>query len=180
MLFIYILFIYLPSFHNYEYKIYKRITKNNTNHTNEIILTYDEFEKNIVLDMFFVIVMLARWFVPKGKITLEDLSKLLLMYITNIADILDMIKMLRDLTEVRCEIGARHVLFRVTMFFTSLSILTLCMSFTATRNKVNKLNLLKNVKKFQPVNRTRESLKKCRLMIRKLFEKEIWGLSYFQ
>lgn len=80
-------------------------------------------------------VILARWFIPKGKITLEDLSKLLLINITIIADILDMMKVVRDLRYTECKKVIGKWLYILGLVSLCMSILQLCLGLTATRNR---------------------------------------------
>ena len=94
----------------------------------------DDVIKNVILDVFFLIVILARWFIPKGQITLVDLSKLLLINITLISDILDMMKIIRDLRFTKCIDVFGVWLYILGLVSLCLSILELSLGLTATRN----------------------------------------------
>ena len=154
----------------------------------------EEFQKNIILDLFFLIVIIARWCAPKGKITLEELSKLLLLYVSIIADIIDMMKMIRDLKEKRCDVKYKKELFIIGCFFLSFSILELCLGLSATRISPSKTKnkFCKSFRKVPTIiindrvdNKAMINIKMARLaedsakLISKFFvqffEKEIWS-----
>jgi hypothetical protein len=91
---------------------------------------------------------------PKGKITLEELSKLLLVYMSVIADILDIMKMIRIIRNSECEQALKESFFTFALAILSISILQLCLSLTTKRaasNQVKELNLNKYNLKFFPV-----------------------------
>jgi hypothetical protein len=92
------------------------------------------------LEFFFIIVILARWLLPKGKITLEELSKLLLIYMSVIADILDIMKMIRTIGFSKCEQSLKNSFFTFSLTILSISILQLCLSLTAKRSSTSRLN----------------------------------------
>lgn len=89
--------------------------------------------QNAILEIFFLIVIFTRWVLPKGKITLEELSKLLLIYISVIADILDMMKMVRNLRRSNCDHELKKQVFEMSLVALSVSILQLCLGLTAKR-----------------------------------------------
>ena len=111
--------------------------------------------QNANLDIFFLIVILCRWVLPKGKITLEDLSKLLLIYMSVIADILDMMKMVKHLRKANCNL--KESFFYVSLSVLSVSILQLCLGLTAKRHSkttkydVNLINLQNKCKNEEQV-----------------------------
>ena len=133
---------------------------------------------------------------PKGKITLDDLSKLLLTYMSVIADILDTMKMVEFLARrVRsgCDVKMRENLFYASLIFLSLSLFQLSIGLTAkrqTKTKPKKIDMLVKfcISKHKKEKNSRSiECKKFREFCRNIhliiwnhivrsFEKEIWGI----
>ena len=157
MMLIYIISAYLPCFVIYHINDYdKHISTCDESHS--LVKNYYETPDSSVhvlqmpsaqaqnLEVFFILVLLNRWLSPKGKITLEELSKLLLIYMSVIADILDMMKMIRTISYSTCEPELKELFFKLSLIVLSISTLQLCLTLTATRTKptreldVNQLN----------------------------------------
>jgi hypothetical protein len=145
--------------------------------------------KNGNLEVFFLIVIFARWSLPKGKITLEELSKLLLIYMSVIADILDMMKMARNIKTSTCSYGLKKRLFDLSLVSLSVCILQLCLGLTVKRRSRRSIKITNSSSKLiKSISiDSRPCLASClsntqKIFIRifnrlsELFEKEVWGI----
>jgi hypothetical protein len=199
LLFIYISFIYLPSLITHDVLSFRQVDFSSLNKLNQTSQETqpEDFTNQAILDVFFLVVIFCRWCMPKGKITLDDLSKLLLLYITIMADILDMMTMLRDLYQAKCRIKCKDQMFTISLVFVSISILHLCVGFTATRNKIYTMPFVRSPKSRVPmivINNNYDSSTILRIRFSQLLEifynlksmlskmgtefleKEIWGM----
>ena len=145
--------------------------------------------KNGNLEVFFLVVIFARWSLPKGKITLEELSKLLLIYMSVIADILDMMKMVRNIKTSTCSFELKKSLFDFSLVSLSICILQLCLGLTVKRRskRLIKLSNNSNILIKSISCDCNSCLTSCLSNIQiicirifnklsELFEKEVWGI----
>lgn len=202
LLFVYIVFAYLPcllgSF-SHDFNQVSQINEAQTSNSSLVFVNDNIFSKksiqNAIIEAFFVIVIITRWLIPKGKISLEELSRLLLIYVTSIADILDMMKMIKSLNYSDCGKELKDRMLRMSLVCLWFSIVQLSLGLTAKRNSnVISENLADDSKKPQIVQETTEQrtgffsksnflLKKIlrfysfiMYKIRQIFEKEVWGI----
>ena len=108
---IYALTAYLPCFIKDAVE-----TRNNSSNISYHHYHQTDFNKKTILDIFFPVSILARLCLPKGKISSADFSKLLLINMTLVADILDMIKILQII--ITCKFIGLLSLFVPTLIFT--------------------------------------------------------------
>lgn len=165
---IYTLNIYLPNFLFHELDLYS------TNSTNIVYFEKEEMIVNNILDTFFIIVIFSRLVLPRDeKMSIGDFSKLLLLNMTSIADILEMTKLLRVLY-THCDdeyINYKNELFNVILFLISLSDILLAVTLTS------KLELFHSKRKNKKIqNRSDQTKNKCRLILKDVFHNDIWGI----
>lgn len=84
-------------------------------------------------------IIIGRWLLPRGEITRDQLSALLLGYVGTAADILELFEVLEE-QAVRAE---RQVTFAVLSVY-SWSLLQFCLVTTATTGKNNQIRITNN------------------------------------
>ncbi|CAF0735549.1 unnamed protein product [Rotaria sordida] len=90
----------------------------------------------IIEQTTLLVLILSRWLLPKGELTREELSQLLLVYIGIAADIVEFFEVFKE-KKVRTNI----TLSILVLLFWTLSLLQFCLAFTVSRGRQNRLIL---------------------------------------
>lgn len=183
----------------YDFNQVSSINEAQKSNSSIILINNNIFSKksvqNAIIEAFFVIVIIIRWLIPKGKISLEELSRLLLIYVSSIADILDMMKMIKSLNYSDCNKELKFRIFTMSLVCLWFSIVQLSLGLTAKRNS-NIINekLVDDSKKSEILDDKNElRIGFCSKLnfffmkirnfysfimhkIRQIFEKEVWGI----
>ncbi|CAF0967877.1 unnamed protein product [Adineta ricciae] len=88
----------------------------------------------IIEQMTLLVLILSRWLLPKGEMTREELSQLLLVYIGIAADIIEFFEVFRE-KEVRTNIKLSVLVLLLWTF----SLLQFCLAFTISRGRKSRL-----------------------------------------
>ena len=144
---------YLPCFISHELKT------QNFNYTENKQICTNSFKREIeeiLLEMFFPVIILVRLCSPRPKISPNEFSKLLLLNVSLVADILEMTNALHMINKDCSN------LFHPTLVFISLANITLAFGFTS-KSRPHKIN----VNQFTIVR-----------ILKKFYENEIWTILF--
>lgn len=122
--------------------------------------------------MLFIFI-LARWILPRGRITRDQLSQLLFVYIGSASDVMELFVIFEE-----PEVRADTTLSYVTLGVWTLSLFQFCLILTSTRDIGGKIvakdtDFQGEIPEDTPEGEKRERMPSC---CDKVFEVEIWSL----
>lgn len=122
--------------------------------------------------MLFIFII-ARWVLPRGRISRDQLSQLLFVYLGSASDVMELFVVFEE-PEIRTDL----ILSYVTLGVWTLSLFQFCLTLTATRdvsskNFARETSFNDDVEEEIPKNKEKEQMPSC---CDKVFELEIWSL----
>ncbi|CAF3612709.1 unnamed protein product [Rotaria socialis] len=90
----------------------------------------------IIEQMTLLVLILSRWLLPKGELTREELSQLLLVYIGIAADIIEFFEVFKEKS-----VRTNSTLSILVLLLWTLSLLQFCLAFTISRGRKTRLVL---------------------------------------
>ncbi|CAF1385595.1 unnamed protein product [Rotaria magnacalcarata] len=90
----------------------------------------------IIEQMTLLVLILSRWLLPKGELTREELSQLLLVYIGIAADIIEFFEVFKEKS-----VRTNSTLSILVLLLWTLSLLQYCLAFTISRGRKARLVL---------------------------------------
>ncbi|XP_052069782.1 transmembrane protein 26-like [Mytilus californianus] len=122
--------------------------------------------------MLFIFI-LARWMLPRGRITRDQLSQLLFVYIGSASDVMELFVVFEE-PEIRSDLYLSYA----TLGVWSLSLFQFCLILTSTRDIGGKTfaretDLENEVPENTPMGEEKEKMPSC---CDRVFEVEIWSL----
>lgn len=122
--------------------------------------------------MLFIFII-ARWILPRGRISRDQLSQLLFVYLGSASDVMELFVVFEE-PQIRSDL----MLSYVTLGVWTLSLFQFCLTLTATRDVSSKIfaretSFNDDVEEEIPKDKEKEQMPSC---CDKVFELEIWSL----